>query len=53
MLRSTIVLLLFFFSCFTCIKAQDTSAAYTKEFTITTENDNYNVLFFCNLVTAC
>jgi lipid A 3-O-deacylase len=42
MLRSTIVLLLFFFSCFTCIKAQDTSAAYTKEFTITTENDNYN-----------
>lgn len=41
MLKPSIVTLLLV-SCFAFVQAQDTSAVYTKEFTLITENDNYN-----------
>ena len=41
MLKPSIVTLLLI-SCFAFVQAQDTSSVYTKEFTLITENDNYN-----------
>lgn len=41
MLKPTIVVLLLV-SCFALVQAQDTTAIYTKELTIISENDNYN-----------
>ncbi len=41
MLKPAIVTLLFIF-CIAFVQSQDTSAVYTKELTLITENDNYN-----------
>lgn len=41
MLKPAIVSFLLF-SCFAFVQAQDKAAVYTKEFTLITENDNYN-----------